>query len=245
MNDEVLVAVSGYLGDRGQIDSNLPVYRHHKCPIIVLSPADAPIETLSDNEGIEFQTAGEKGWIGAHTLKRQEEFLRILLKTPFKWFLFHDADSVCLAPELPEYLFRHPGILWSNEVPDTNPSPSRLPKIALQPPYFFHRSVLMAMVRHAAAPAVSFLSPSPKDWPMPTPTDCIDHWMLQVIHSTNMAHHNFFDGASFETTSDHGFSVMREHVGRLGKIFIHQVKHKHVLEQLMLDRRYYLESKSR
>lgn len=246
MNKETLVAISGYSGDAAQIATNLPVYRHHECPILVLSPTDAPITSLGDdNTGIEFQTAGQKGWIGPHTLKRQEQFLRALYDTPYKWFLFHDADSVCLAPKIPEYLYSKTGVLWSNEVRDTNPAPSRLPKIALQPPYFFHRSVLMAMIRHSTTPSASFTQPSPEGWPMPTPTDCIDHWMLQVVHSSGRQHQSFLDGASFETTSDHGFSVMREHVGRLGKVFIHQVKHKHVLEQLLLDRRHYLENKSR
>lgn len=242
MNEETLVAISGYAGDQSQIDSNLPVYKHHECPLMVLSPTDAAIESLSNNEGVEFKTAGERGWIGSHTLKRQGEFLRILLATPFKWFLFHDADSVCLTPKIPQYLYETPGVLWSNEVLDTNPSPSLLPKIALQPPYFFDRNVLRSMVRHAATPALSFTAPSPEGWPMPTPTDCIDHWMLQVICATGMPHRSFIDGASFETTSDHGFSVMRQHVGRMGKVFIHQVKHKHVLDQLITDRRYYLEN---
>lgn len=235
VNDNTLIAISGYAGDQSQIENNLPVYRHHGCPILVLSPSDAPITTLKDDTGIQFQSAGDRGWAGPHTLKRQEEFLKILLGTPYEWFLFHDSDSICLSPKIPEYLFGNTGILWSNEVPDPNTMPSRLPKIALQPPYFFHRTVLVSLIQHAATPAISFGKQ----------TNGIDHWMLRVMHSTGLPHRSFPDGASFETTSDHGFSVMREHVGRHGKIFIHQVKHKHVLDQLTLDRRYFLENRIR
>jgi len=236
----ILVAISGYQGDQHQIENNWPAYAHHGHPIVVLSPEDAPIEKMN---GAKCVSAGEKGWIGPHTLRRHHLFLRELLSQRADFYLFHDADSVCLAPEIPKYVFESPDIFWSNEVTDTNPAPSRLPKIAMQPPYMFSRHVLRALVRACSTPAQSFSQVSAHG-NLPLPTECIDHFQLQIVYSAGISHRSFPDGASFETTSDHGFSVMREHVGRLGKVFLHSIKKKHVLEQLFLDRRFYLENRA-
>lgn len=233
---KTLVAISGYSGDQHQIESNWPVYAHHKSPVLILSPKDAPIGKIHDSRNI---SVGQKGWIGPHTLLRQKMFLRELLNQPADFYLFHDADSVCLSPILPRYLFDSPDIFWSNEVRDTNPSPSMLPKLAFQPPYFFSKRVLQALVRSAATPAQSFTVLTAQGT-MPLPTECIDHWMLQVVYSAGLQHRSFPDGASWETTSEIGLTQMSEHVRALGKVFIHQVKVRPVLDRLMADRAIYL-----
>lgn len=236
---KLLVAVSAYSGDRDQVETNFECYAHHGAPVLILSPADAPIEDVA---GAECATAGKAGWIGKHTLERQRLFLKILLDEGADFVLFNDADSVCLSPKIPRYLYDNPNIFWSNEVLDTNPAPSRLPKLAFQPPYFLSRGVIRAMLRVAATPALSFMEKSPKGWPLPLPTQCIDHWMLQVVYAAGIRHRGFPDGASFETKSEHGLNTMKDHVGRQGKVFIHQVKTKSVLDSLLESRLSYLKT---
>ncbi len=206
---KLLVAISGYDGDRHQIESNWQCYEHHNSPVLVLSPKDGAIDRMNSAKCISI---GAKGWIGAHTLYRQRRFLQMILNEPGEFVLFNDADSVCLSPQIPKYLYDSPGVFWSNEVRDTNPAASKLPKLAFQPPYFFSKSVLHSLVRSSATPAHSFTQPSPEGWPMPLPTECIDHWMLQVVYAANLPHRTFPDGASFETTSQHGLDTMSEHV---------------------------------
>jgi len=235
---KTLVAISGYSGDQHQIENNWGVYAHHGHPILILSPEDAPIPKINTSQNI---SAGEKGWIGPQTLVRQQLFLRELLNQNFDYYLFHDADSVCLEPNIPKYLYDSPHVFWSNEVPDLNPSPSRLPKIALQPPYFFSLSVLRALFRHSVTPAMSFYRPV-KQKAMPLPTECIDHWMLQIVYSAGIPHVTFPDGASFETTSEHGLNTMSEHVRAHGKVFIHQVKTRPVLDRLLSDRQIFIDT---
>lgn len=232
MNPNVLVAVSAYAGDRIQVENNLKYYLHHERPLWILSPADAPV---TDIPGARCVSAGLGGWIGLHTLERQRKFLDLLLNSSYKYFLFNDADSICLSPRLPDYLFKHTDIFWSNEVTDTNPAPSRLPKIALQPPYFFSNSVVRAMLRVASIPALSYTRVTAFG-EIPVPTMCIDHWLLQLAHAAGVRHLSFPDGASFETASPHGAETMKIHVGQLGKIFVHSIKTKQVLDTLMKSR---------
>lgn len=237
MINKLLIAVSGYSGDQAQIENNWPCYSHHDAPVLILSPKDGPIERIYDAKCI---SVGKKGWIGPHTLERHVSFLRVLAQQSAEFFLFNDSDSVCLSPTIPQYLFDSPDVFWSNEVRDTNPSPSKLPKLAFQPPYFFSRRVLNALLRVASTPAQSFTQPSPEGWTMPMPTECIDHFQLQLVYAANLQHRSFPDGASFETTSAHGLDTMSEHVRAYGKIFIHQIKMKHVLDRLRGDRHIFL-----
>ena len=235
---KLLVAISGYSGDQHQIENNWDCIAHHKAPVLILSPIDAPITKLHDAKCF---SVGKKGWIGPHTLQRHVRFLRKLMEEQADFYLFHDADSICLSPELPKYLFNTPDVHWSNEVFDTNPSPSLLPKLAFQPPYFFSKGVLQSLIRSAATPAQSFTVLTAQG-SMPLPTECIDHFEMQIVYSAGLRHSTFPDGASFETMSEHGLNTMSEHVRALGKIFIHQVKTKPVLDRLTADRSIYLRS---
>jgi hypothetical protein len=231
-NPNTLVAVSAYAGDLHQVENNLPFYLHHGCPVIILSPSDAPITKVSARN-VHCRWEGRAGWIGAHTLERQRRFLEILLATPQEHFLFRDADSICFSPKLPGYLYEQ-DILWSNEVVDTNPGPSKLPKLALQPPYFFSRTVLRALLAAAVNPPTSYYGGVTEYDGCPIPTECIDHWMLQVACGSGLPHRNFLDGASWETTSPGGLNEMAR-VVRGGRNFIHQVKSKLVLNRLAAE----------
>jgi hypothetical protein len=232
MNPNTLVVVSAYAGDQNQVEHSLPVYLHHQCPVVVLSPTDAPIKL--DRPDVVCMSAGLKGWIGPQTLERQRKFLEIMLTFPHGHFLFHDADSVCLSPEIPKYLYESPDTIWSNEVIDTNPAPSLLPKLALQPPYFLSRKSIAAMLR-CELPTSYFTRQNPTDWPLPFPTECIDHWMLQVACGSGHKHSSFFNGASFETGSPAGFAEMRNVVRNYGRVLLHSIKKSEVLTALISD----------
>lgn len=235
MKPNLLVVVSGYAGDGNQVSDFLPYYRHHGFPVLVLSPEDSPIVGLP--EGLPWlsqRQVGLRGYTGPHTLERQRLSMGLLNSTSFTHFLWHDADSLCLSPRLPGYLFDG-NVLWNNEVLDTNKAPSLLPKLALQPPYFFNRAVLAGLLDGAKHPATSYylgadLSDADR---IPVPTGCIDHWMLQVAHGGGVEHRNFPDGASFETRSQHGLDTMIHHVRDLRKRMVHSVKTKEAARILM------------
>jgi hypothetical protein len=230
-NPETGIFVSAYAGDKLQVESNLPVYLHHGCPVVILSPANAPITSVSDSR-VHCQWFGEAGWAGQQTLMRHKLFLKAMLTFPFKWFLMHDADSVCLSPYLPRYLYEG-RVAWSNEVQDTNTGPSHLDKIAVQPPYFFHREVLEALIATAENPPPSYYGEVTGD---PIPTNCIDHFHWQLTAGCGFPHRNFPHGASWETTSTVGLEEMARVVRDGGKVMIHQVKTKAVLDRLMSER---------
>lgn len=232
-NPDTLVVVSAYAGDAHQIEQNLGHYLHHECPVVLMTPTDAPIKACSDKR-IVCLNEGLKGWIGPQTLERHRLFLELMLKFPQEHFLFNDSDSLCLDPQLPAYLYDWPDTIWSNEVLDTNPGPSMLPKLALQPPYFLSRKSIKALLEAAKNPPMSYYGEarSPEGWPMPFPTECIDHYMLQLTCGSGLPHHSFFHGASFETASPHGLATMVELVRNHGRTLIHSVKTPGALHQL-------------
>lgn len=232
MNDDTLVAVSAYAGDRNQVIQNLPLYLHHRCQLVILSPVDAPIERI-DHPGVICMQAGQKGWIGLHTLERHRLFLETLLRFPQKHFLFNDSDSFCLSPRLPRYLYDRPNVIWSNEVLDTNPAPSKLPKLALQPPYFFSRATIEGCLNAAKNPPTSYFAGVAGHNELPVPTECIDHYQLQLAEGSGFEHKNFFTGASFETKSDNGRNEMVNLVQNHGRNMIHSVKTQEVVSHLL------------
>ncbi len=235
MNDDTLIAVSAYSGDVAQVENNLPYYLHHGCPVVILSPSDAPITSVSA-PGVHCRWVGSKGWAGPQTLVRHRLFLEMLLAFTQSWFLFHDSDSVCLSPQLPCYLYAEKAA-WSNEVPDLNLAPSHLLKLAAQPPYFFHRDVLRALLRCAESPPPSYYG---EVGGVPLPTDCIDHYHHQLTSGCGYPHRSFLHGASWETTSPLGLDEMAREVRYEGKIFIHQVKSHAALARLVAERACYL-----
>jgi hypothetical protein len=235
MNANTGVFVSAYAGDKHQVESNLSAFMHHECPVIILSPANAPITEVSDSR-VHCQWMGEAGWAGPHTLVRHRLFLEAMLKFDFQWYLMNDADSICLSPELPAYLYEG-RLAWSNEVRDLNAGTSHIEKIAVQPPYFFHRDVLVGLIKAAENPPVSYYGELTGD---PIPTGCIDHYHWQLTVGSGFPHFNFHTGASWETTSEFGLDQMARAVNYLGKVLIHQVKSRYVLERLLLEYRQFL-----
>jgi hypothetical protein len=232
MNPDTLVAVSAYAGDLNQVLHNLPYYLHHRCQLVILSPTDAPIERI-DHPGVICMQVGKRGWIGPQTLERHRLFLETLLKFPHKHFLFHDADSICLSPRLPKFLYDRPDVIWSNEVTDTNPAPSKLPKLALQPPYFFSRRTIEGCLNAAKNLPTSYYAGAAGHGELPVPTECIDHYQLQLAEGSSFEHKNFYTGASFETKSDLGRNEMINMVRNHGRNLIHSVKTKEVLDLLL------------
>lgn len=243
MNENTAVVVCAYAGDLNQVETNMRLYRHHGCPVLVMSPTDGAI-TKDFGPGVNNFWAGLKGWIGPQTLERQLLMLELALSAaPQEFFLFHDADSVCLSPEIPKYLYDNPHMIWSNEVLDTNPGESLLPKIALQPPYFFSRRVMQGMIHCARTglPTSYISGRTPEGWPLPHPTQCIDHYMLQLACGSGFPHFKFHTGASFETQSDHGLQTMSGLVRTHGRVMIHQVKTERAMRQLVKDHSLYVQ----
>lgn len=228
--NKTLVVVSGYAGDAKQVRDFLPIYRRHGFPVLVLSPTDSPITGLPCFS----HTVGLRGYTGPHTLERQQLSMEFLATKPFTHFLWHDADSLCLRKDLPRHLYDE-DVLWSNEVLDTNAAPSLLPKFALQPPYFFSRRVLLALLEGAKHPATSYYQGADRsqEHVLPVPTECIDHWMLQVAYGGGVVHKNHPDGACFETRSEHGFQTMVHHVRDLKKRMVHSIKTAEVARKLL------------
>lgn len=202
MNEGTLVAVCGYgpttppakdwahdlKGDAYQIEAMLPFYEHHKCPVVILSPEDAPIKSMGRHH---CRHSGLRGYIGQGSLDRQRDFLKILLSYPIEleWFLMHDSDSVCLTPGIPGYLYENKNVVWSNEVLEPRPHLSVLPKIAMQPPYFFSREALSKMLS---------ISDKIKAHPI---TPYIDHYMLQLACEAKLDHRQYVKGVMIHPAS--------------------------------------------
>lgn len=237
MNEDTLVSVHCYQGDADLVREFMPQYRHHGCPVVVLSPADSPVQI----SGVECRSAGKRGYFGQDSLDRQREHLKLLLTYPQNYFLLNDADSFCLSPELPAYLYRHENVLWSNEVREGRPHASPYPKLGVHPPYFLTRATIeqMLTVNVPAHPITPFI-----DW-----------YMLALACESGVGHAAFPDGRSFpawrhgaipetkelghdfhheETNGGvDGARLMSSQVRSSGVIFVHSVKHAHVRDELV------------
>jgi hypothetical protein len=140
MNPDTLVAVSCYSGDQQRVANALDLYLHHECPVVTLSPDDAPAKILHPR--VENWHGGKNSYDGQKCLDKYDEYLGLMLKSPYKHFLFHDSDSLCLTPELPRCFYEEPDVFWSFNHPEGRPHESPYPKIAFQPPMFFSRAVI-------------------------------------------------------------------------------------------------------
>jgi glycosyltransferase involved in cell wall biosynthesis len=241
---KTLVVIHCWQGDRNNVIDFLPYHKRHGLPILLLSPENAPV-TIHE-PGVTCHSLGVRGYYGQESLERQRAHLGYLLTLPFDYFLLNDADSICLEPQLPDYLFadENRGIIWSNEVPEFRPHASPYPKVAMQPPYFMHRSVIerLLTVDVACHPITPYI-----DW-----------YMLALAEESHTPHKSFPDGASFpawrrnqiaETQKlGHEFkheydpngviagdTLMLQRV-REGAIFVHSIKHKPVMDMLIAQR---------
>lgn len=169
-NERTIVSVHGYAGDADQVRLIMPYYRHHQCPVYIVSPVDFPLDLRKvPGMGLKYIYAGKRAYTGQLSLDRQKLQMQELLKLKgYDYFLMNDSDSVCLSPELPRYLYDE-DVLWSNVVSDemhirTDPK-YPWPRLAFQPPYFCSRKILEGLVEVAdsipADPQTPFI-----DWCM-------------------------------------------------------------------------------
>src|SRR6185436_4197422 len=102
MNADTIIAVCCYQGDAALVERAMPVHLAHNRPVVVLSPADSPVVITTAQSNI---FAGKRAYIGAESWTRQHEHLKILLSFPQKYFLIHDADSLCLSATIDDRLY--------------------------------------------------------------------------------------------------------------------------------------------
>jgi hypothetical protein len=160
MNENTVIAICCYQGDADLVRRAMHVHCAHQCPVIVLSPEDSPVVVQPHWA----KHLGKRAYIGADSWTRQHEHLKYLLSFPQKYFLIHDADSLCSSAKIPERLYADAeNTLWSNEVTEPRPHASPYPKIAAQPPYFLTREsiyrILQASPRvpvHPITPYIDF-----------------------------------------------------------------------------------------
>jgi len=251
--ENTLVVVHCWAGDKDMVRNALPVHLAHNGKVLVLSPEDSPVKMRV--KGVECRSAGKRGYFGQVSLDRQREHLQMLLEYPQEYFLLNDADSVCLEPLIPAYLYeeKHRGTVWSNEVGEWRPHISPYPKMAMQPPYFLHRSSIERMLSVAHLPHV-------RAHPI---TPYIDWYMLALCEEAGVKHRTFPDGRSFpawgrgeiaetqalgqEPKHEHdpdgkmrGDLDMKHHVMNAGTVFVHSVKHKEILDMLLEARAQYI-----
>lgn len=233
-NPDTAVAVFGYTGDAHQIINLMPYYLHHKCPVVVFSPTDAPIKRV-DNAIVKWRHGGRVAYTGQDSLDRQAIHMKMLLKEfPQKYFLFNDSDSVCLSPRIPLHLYGD--TIWSNEVSDAMHDHKRAPDypwphIAFQPPYFLSRENVQAWIDAAdtvkADPNTPFL-----DWAFMA-------WTVakQLKHSTFKDQDGNNIGVSCPTRGyEPGQEAMENAVKHHKAIFLHSIKDKQALLKMAYAR---------
>jgi hypothetical protein len=191
MNPDTRIVVCCYAGEAHQF--GLDIYLHHECPVLILSPEDSPVTVNLPN--VYYRFGGKRAYIGQDSLDRQRRHLEILLEYPQNHFLIHDADSVCLDPVIPQYLYDEPDIVWSNQVDDAMPEHQATflegwPHVAFQPPYFLSRKTIEAMLavandpRCAASPMMPF----------------IDYYMVQLTMVAGLPWRRFMNCLSCRIT---------------------------------------------
>lgn len=227
VNENTLVSIHGYAGDAHQMRYLLPYYLHHKCPVVIVSPTDAPITpaVLAGRPGqLQYRTGGKRCYVGPESLTRQWEHLKILLTFPQQWFLMNDSDSVCLSPKIPEYVYHSPEVLWSNVVSDAMHDHKRAPDykyphLAFQPPYFCSRQVIEKLV--AIAPSV-----------VPdVHTPFIDWVMMSWAVDAGIPYENFRDGVSCPSVTPETKAAMAAAVDN-GAIWLHSIKQFEVVREM-------------
>lgn len=229
MNPDTNVVVCGYAGDAHQISAFMPLYRHHKRPVLVLSPEDSQITPgmLPKVPGVTCRYGGKRAYIGADSLLRQKRHMEMALEMPGEWFLLNDSDSFCVDAEIPKYVYEDPGCLWSNEVSDemhTMPPGYSFPRLAFQPPYFCSRWMLSKLV--AVHEWVG------TDYPM----QFIDHYMMRLAHVGQVTHRTYHNTVCCETKTPDGVAHMIDSMERRGSIFIHAVKDLDMAKRIYTSR---------
>lgn len=228
MNEDTLVVVHAYDGDRHQVMKALPQYVHHRCPVLVLSPSDAAVVI----PGVDYQAAGHRAYTGQTSVLRQREHLKILLDRPERYFLLHDSDSVCLEPVLPGYLYASPATVFYNASPTARFVKSNGPRAkgwdqtvpwAFQPPLFFDREALERML--AVSDEVMGTLP---DW-----AQLIDWYFAFMVRLAGLDAKPFPDGISRPIWAQYEIARVYAMVRTRGFIFLHSVKDPDVLDVMV------------
>lgn len=223
MNPDTRVAVCCYQGDAAQVIELMPFYKHHECPITVLSPYNSPVLL----PGVDCRADGPQCYIGWDGVERMKKHLRILLdETPEKFFLIHDADSFCVTPELPAYLYAEPDVLWTSVIPNGVPAQQPgfapgMPHLAFHPPWFLSRGVIARLL--AVGDDVK-----PNEF-----LPFIDYWMLEAAVKAGITWKSFEHSMSVPTNSDpasakFALEMASKHKAR----FYHSVKRGAMAEQI-------------
>ncbi len=231
MNEDTRIAVCCYAGDRHQVIHGLDVYLHHECPVVILSPENS--EVRIDHSGVENRSGGRRGHRGQDSLDRQRRHLEILLTFPERFFFINDADSFCLSPKLPSFLYDEPNIVWSNlcDVNLYDPSavyPEGVPHLAFWPPYFLSRETIKAML--AVADRYQ-MGPNQL-------TGNIDYYMVQLARMAGLAWRGYPIELIYPHEGPHVCDAVREH----GVTFIHSVKDAKTVRALVEAHKLYAES---
>jgi hypothetical protein len=232
MNPDTRVSVHCYAGDGHQVRDALELYTHHDCPITVLSPADSPVTI----EGLDCRYAGQRDGSVEHRLvdgairivtkgpianQRQVEQMKVLLSYPENFFLMNDADSFCLSPKFPDYLYQQPDIVWCNHVNDTLPMnqpgyagyPPDFPHAALQPPYFLSRRSMERLLSVVDQIVPNEVMP----W--------IDHFMLQMAYKAKVPYRRFPDSVASDVDRyPQNLAPALDLIRRNGAVFVHSSK---------------------
>jgi hypothetical protein len=221
VSKDTLVVLHCYAGDEAQVRSMLNIWTHHDLPLLVLSPENAPVTI--DHPLVMNATAGEAGWKGPHTIKRQIAHWKLAAETGRSWYLLHDSDSVCLSTDIPEYLYSDPNIFWSNVLcHEDQHQDSDQPNF--NPPYFLSRDLLLRLIAVAEdlEPGDGFLEPH--DW-----GQAIDGFYTYLIRFVLDAYWaSFPDGAT--TWPPWKADLLRDALH--GKRLIHGVKDAGRLEEI-------------
>lgn len=208
------VSIHCYAGDARQVVETLPAHARHGCPITVLSPEDSPVMI----DGVDCRVGGLRQSIGLRAVERQREHMKILLSYPEDFFLMNDADSMCISPKLPAFLYAEPSVLWSCimyiAIPEEQAALTRKghPFVTLHPPYFMHRSTIEALLAQPVKVESHY-------------DGYIDHWMGEAAVNAGIVwkgYPSFYSGPI--STMPNCFEDAYVAARHRGALFVHAVK---------------------
>jgi len=225
MNENTLVTVHCYEGDKQLVENNLPCYLHHGSPpVIIMSPQDSAVII----PGLICRFGGQRAYIGQASLDRQRLHLSMALEYQYRYYLLNDADSLCVSPEIPKYLYdQSENTIWANIVHEPRPHASKFPKLALQPPYFLERATLIKMLSVADQVTAHPITPY------------IDHYMLELACMAGVNFRSYMDmetPAPVEIPTD-TYTEMSKRIRYHGRVMLHPVKTPDSLAQWREDYR--------
>lgn len=226
VNPDTLVVVHCYAGDQAQVEAFLPWYQHHGCPVLILSPEDAPVNIGAS--GVICLSAGLSGWKGWQTLDRQIAHMEIIATFPQHFLLLNDADSMCLTPEIPSYLYeRAEGTVSCNEAMWQEPG------APLVPPYFYTQDALARMLAVKDEALKMGTTRGAVAWSDPYNDEpAIDAFYVELVRVSGLQLTPFPDGVHRGTVHPHDTLLMIEAVLERGARFVHSIKRLDTLQMV-------------